>query len=153
MIAINREENMECYVVFVDHNVWRPWVPFLKKGYRHCYMLIPIVSKQGGLLANKGTLLIDSGIDVMTAALYDVPVGLFVLHNSEMQLEEVIKCTLASSREMQYSMEVLTCVTVVKRLLGRRWKLVQTPWQLRKKLIKSGIGKVHYQIGDETWLR
>lgn len=146
MIVINRDEGMECYVVFVDHNVWRPWVPFLKKGYRHCLVLIPITSKEGGLLSGRGTLLIDSGIDVMAAVLYDMSVGQFILQNlisETMEVKEVVKCRLASSREMQYSMEVLTCVTVVKRLLGRRWKLVQTPWQLRKKLIKSGIGKVY----------
>jgi len=140
---------MECYVVFVDHNIWRPWVPFLKKGYRHCLALIPITPKQEGLLSGKGTLLVDSGIDVMAVVLYDMSVEKFILENvisETMEIKEVIKCRLVSSQEMQYSMEVLTCVTVVKRLLGRRWKLVQTPWQLRKKLIKSGIGKVYCEF-------
>lgn len=159
MILIKRDINMKCFVIFIDSNVWdrspadfypRFWVPFLKRGYRHCSMLIPLYDSGRGLFKEEWTLAIDPGLNVMEAIVYDSGVEALIEQyqsDPDVKISEVLECTLENSREIQYSMELLTCVTIIKKLLGRKWRFVQTPWQLRKKLISSGLAK---DPGEET---
>lgn len=112
------------FVAFSDAPSMR-FLRFLKPGFRHCFLLIPLPS---------GWLTIDplcSGIEIMT---HDAPtdhrfIDLFINGN----------LNIVSKRINTVNKKILlplcfSCVGLVKRVLGVRAWWVQTPYQLYRYL-------------------
>ena len=143
-MKVNTPDTFLCYVVFVESHLGHWWIPFMKKRYNHCFVLIPVDDGTTGLLSKEGTIVVDPGINILKTVLCDHPIK-EVIRDLQSALfggvTEVLECRLANSGQTGYSIEILTCVSLVKLTLGLRWRTTWTPWQLRNKLIRSGIGK------------
>jgi len=126
----------ECLVVFTDgsHTHW--WSKFMKKGYRHCFLLYPLTWTDE-LFTEQWTVIVDPSTNYMkTQVITDPPDKVLEAIG---EITEVIKCRVANIDQTKYSIEVRTCVTIVKLVLGQRWWWIQTPWGLRNKLLKSPL--------------
>jgi hypothetical protein len=118
-------------VVFSDHTSCA-WLRFLRRGFRHCF----IVLRAGPLWLACEPLKDRLELDVLAlpaefdlAAFYGGQ-GHHVLQGRR----------LPPRRRRSLAPAPLTCVTVVKRLLGIRAPWVWTPWQLYVQLTAPRLG-------------
>lgn len=111
----------EVLVVFVNHTQCY-WLKFLKSGFRHCFSVIRDGNKWivcDSLKGHMELFVIDGGPDFNLAEFY-AKQGYVVLAGTNIQRKT----------DDRPRVEFLTCVTVVKRLLGLQSFWVWTPWQL-----------------------
>jgi len=127
------EEEFECMVVFTDGSNQHWWSRFMKEGYRHCFILYPLKT-HGGLFGEDWCVQIDPATNFMRMMVYTDPIE-DVLEAMQ-PFSEAITCRVANLDKTKYNIEVRTCVTNVKLMLGVRWWHVQTPWKLRNRIYK-----------------
>lgn len=114
-----KQEN--AIVIFSDHtDLW--WLKFLRRGFRHCAVLIE---------QNGQWILVDALAHKTELLIVDVPDGF--------QLSEWLRddgCVVCETRLMYHPVDgplwpaFATCVESVKRILGIRHPFIFTPWQL-----------------------
>jgi hypothetical protein len=112
----------EILVVFCDHtDLW--WLKFLRRGFRHCFILLRFAD-------------IWISIDALAHKTEIVRIDLPDLINLKQWLETngdiVIKCPISKAKEKPIGPSVFSCVESVKRIIGIRKQLIITPWQLYK---------------------
>jgi hypothetical protein len=112
----------EILVVFCDHtDLW--WLKFLRRGFRHCFILLRFAD-------------IWISIDALAHKTEIVRIDLPDLINLKQWLETngdiVIKCPISKAKEKPIGPSVFSCVESVKRIIGIRKPLIITPWQLYK---------------------
>lgn len=134
MDSFNPPEEFECWVVFTDGDNVHWWSRFMKKGYRHCYVLFPLKTNDG-LFGEDWTVQVEPRANILNVKVYTDPIG--DTPHGLGEFTEVIKCRVANLDKTKYSIEVRTCVTTAKWLLGVQWRGIQTPWRFRNKLVKS----------------
>lgn len=114
--------------VFVD-TVDAPWLKFLPRGFRHCLAVIEDGSSW---------LLCDPMKDRMDLRLLDLPPGFDLARHYAEQGHNVLVGQVAENLPRQgFALAPLTCVAVVKRLLGVRAARVLTPYQLFRHLLDA----------------
>jgi len=121
-------------VVFSDNTgVW--WLRFLKVGFRHCFVILE--TDRGCVwidpLSNSFSIKLLEGYELAGLLRWYRDMGM-----------KVISVKLEPQRSAPFSWAPMTCVEVVKRLLGIRDNLILTPWQLFSYLDRTkseNIGK------------
>jgi hypothetical protein len=114
-------------VIFSDNSgVW--WLKFLKAGFRHCFIILE--TDRGCLwvdpLSHSFTIKILEGYELTALVKWYREMGMRV---EEMEVE--------SKSTRPFAWAPMTCVEVVKRLIGLNdWRVV-TPWQLYTTLKKN----------------
>lgn len=119
------------YVVFVDDtSLW--WLRWLKKGYRHCYILIEMDSKMTWLEINP-----------MSNQTF-INVYQFLKETDYISyLKSNTNVAVCESKVEDVGLKVapfgcFTCVEFVKRIIGLHDFFIFTPYQLYKKLMVVG---------------
>ncbi|MDV7340949.1 hypothetical protein RYZ26_15185 [Terasakiella sp. A23] len=114
-------------VVFSDNaGVW--WLKLLKPGFRHCFVILE---------TDRGCIWLDPLSNNFTVKLlegYELA-GLLKWYRD--QGMRVLKVNVDTTRATPHCWAPMTCVEVVKRLVGARDWRVLTPWQLYKALNKN----------------
>lgn len=131
-------EHFDCIVVFTDGGKRYWWSRLMKKGYRHCFVLYPLELK-----GEQHTVLLEPSTNYMKTVVFENSaeevISDYCIVNKG--VKELIYCQVDNICLNKYSIEVRTCVTIVKLILGKRWWWTQTPWQLRNKILKSDLVK------------
>jgi hypothetical protein len=116
-----REAPSSALVVFADYADCA-WLTFLRRGFRHCF----VVLRAGSLWLACEPLKDRIELDALA-----LPPGFELAAFYAAQGHHVLQGRLPPPRPRQaFAPAPLTCVTVVKRLLGIRAPWVWTPWQL-----------------------
>ncbi|WP_417821335.1 hypothetical protein [Terasakiella sp.] len=107
-------------VVFSDNTgVW--WLKFLKPGFRHCFVILE--TDRGCIwvdpLSNNFTLKILEGYELAGLIRWYRDMGM-----------HVVTVEPQAQKSQPFALAPMSCVEVVKRLLGIRDRFVLTPWQL-----------------------
>lgn len=112
---------MKALIVFED-TVERPWQRLLKRGFRHCFVIM-----------NNGQhwLSIEAGIDRMDVALCEAPASYDLAEWFVKAGHKVIEVEVKHTGKC-FPVMPFTCVELVKRIVGIQKCLVITPWQLYK---------------------
>ena len=121
---------MIVYVIFTQGEKEHWWSFFTHKKFRHCYLLTPIDFED-----RKYTILLDARVNYLQNMVYTNNINEIL--NSETNLSEAYLVYLANSTSKRYTIEVRTCVTLIKLALNVTWPWVQTPKSLRNKLSKQ----------------
>lgn len=115
------------YVVFMDEtSLW--WLRFLKKGFRHCYLLVKL---------DDGMTWLE--INPMSNQLF---IEVYQFFESVDFIGDVKKVLSAEICEVNVEnvglktapLSFFTCVEMVKRVIGLHNRFVITPYQLYKKI-------------------
>jgi hypothetical protein len=120
--ALDERAPRPALVVFVDH-VECPWLRGLKRGFRHCFAV---------LADGPGWLLCDPLKDRILLTRIEPPAGFDLARFYHEQGHRVLagRTMPVSSPRRPPTLVPLTCVAVVKRLLGVQGASVLTPRQL-----------------------
>ena len=114
-------------VVFSDNaGAW--WLKLLKPGYRHCFAILE---------TDRGCIWIDplsNSLTIKPLEGYELA-GLLKWYKD--QGMRVLKVNVDEGTSRPHSWAPMTCVEVVKRLIGRRDWSILTPWQLYCALKKN----------------
>lgn len=118
-------------VVFADHTSCA-WLRFLRRGFRHCFIVLragPLWLACEPLKDRLELNVLALPVEFDLAAFYGAQ-GHHVLQGGR----------LPPRPQRSFAPAPLTCVTVVKRLLGIRAPWVWTPWQLYVHLTAPRLG-------------
>jgi len=134
-------EQFLCTILFtnIESKYW--WSKFLKKGYRHCFVMYPL-SVGDRLFGDEWTVVLDPSTNYLqTQVIQNHIIDVIQTYNFNIGITEAINCQVDNICLNKYSIEVRTCVTIVKLILGKRWWWIQTPWRLRNKILESDLVK------------
>lgn len=123
--------NLRAWVVFCKNtDIW--WLRFLKKGFRHCFLVL-----------NDGCNWITYD---PTSAFTDIVVQKtpmdFDLPKWFSQRGDFVVPTIIEKQKKIAPLSIFTCVEGVKRVLGIHNLWILTPYQLYKYLIKNKRSKI-----------
>lgn len=122
------------YVVF-ENNTTLWWLKFLKKDFRHCYVLIPNKTMDSWLEINPMS-------NQLFVKQYEFANNVnYARYQNLIYKKHVLEVDVLSAPIKCAPLGVFTCVEFVKRFLGIHSRFVVTPFQLYKK-IKSCRKKV-----------
>ncbi|MDO8606942.1 MAG: hypothetical protein Q7R40_10430 [Phaeospirillum sp.] len=120
----------DCALVAFSGHADQMWLRLLRPGFRHCFLVLG--SRGGWLCLNP----LAHRMDIMVLP---VEAGFDVSEWYRTQGLTVIEARLSTPPERAAPWRPLTCVEVVKRVLGiSAWNIV-TPWQLYRYIKNSGI--------------
>jgi hypothetical protein len=129
--ARTREDPFSVLVVFAD-DAGCTWLRFLRRGFRHCFVLL----RAGPVWLACEPLKDRIELDVLA-----LPPEFDVAAFYGAQGHRVLQGRRLPSRPRRpFAPAPLTCVTVVKRLLGIYAPWVWTPWQLYAHLTAPQLG-------------
>jgi hypothetical protein len=118
-------------VVFADH-VACPWLRPLRRGFRHCFVVVRAGSVWLACEPLKDRIELDA-----LALPEDFDLATFY---GEQGHQVLVGQRLPVTARRRFAPAPLTCVIVVKRLLGIDAPWVWTPWQLYAHLISPAVG-------------
>jgi hypothetical protein len=121
----------QALVVFVGHAECR-WLGCLRAGFRHCFVTL----RDGNVWLACDPLKDRIELSVLPAT-EDFDLGDFYARRGHTVLRGLTRSDLT---RRPFGVAPLTCVTVVKRLLGVRTPWVLTPWQLCRYLRADAQG-------------
>ena len=112
--------NRQGWVIFTNQTEL-PWVRMLKKGYRHCFILI-----------NDGEqwISIDPMANYMDVVVHHVPCAFDLPDWLSARGHSVIPAYLDNEVSRAAPWMLFTCVEACKRILGIHKRFIFTPWQL-----------------------
>lgn len=123
------------YVVFED-NTTLDYLRLLKKGFRHCYLLIKI--------SDHCLLELNPMSNKIYVSLHDLPsVELYLGALSQKKDISLCQVVLEEPACEPAPLGFFTCVEFVKRSIGIHDFLIITPHQLYKRLVKSRAKVIH----------
>lgn len=129
--GLKQEYVQDAYVVFVDNtSLW--WLKFLKKGFRHCYMIFS--------LGKNPQLLIE--LNPMSNQFYvfkhtSIMGCDYIFHLKQKDNVKILPVTIKQSELKTAPLGAFSCVEFVKRVLGIHRFWLFTPYQLYKFLTKT----------------
>ncbi|MDR1694568.1 MAG: hypothetical protein LBR70_05215 [Lactobacillaceae bacterium] len=115
------------YVVFVDEtSLW--WLRFLKKGFRHCYIIIEIDNGMTWVEINPMS-------NKMFINFYKFVCSYDYIGLLKSKLDAIIyKAEVNDVGVKTAPLALFTCVEAAKRMLGIHDRFIITPYQLYKKI-------------------
>ncbi len=131
MSRMSARPPQQALVVFVGHAECR-WLGCLRAGFRHCFVTL----RDGGSWLACDPLKDRIELSVL-AVTGDFALADFYARRGHTVLRGLTRPDLT---RRSFGVAPLTCVTVVKRLLGVRSPWVLTPWQLYRYLRADGRG-------------
>lgn len=138
MLGTTRER-FTAYVVFVGADHRRAWRIATRRGWRHCLVILPRVGVSETLVGGRGAIVLNPIVSHLCVhASERSPLAL--AHEA---LNEgatcVVRCRVDRSPAGEYVPRgLLTCVSVIKAVLGVRAWWVVTPEQLARVLLRMG---------------
>jgi hypothetical protein len=124
--------NMQCWVVFSNETDY-PILRILKKGFRHCYVII----HDGQKWLSFDPLLTRHEI----IAYHDLPTDFDFPQWLKSRNLTVIKAPIGSFKSIFSPFMPQSCVASIMRVIGFHGVFVLTPWQLYKALAKHNAQK------------
>ncbi len=132
-------QRFTAYVVFVGADHRRPWRIFTRRGWRHCFICIPIYYPEPGLNAAEYTLIINPKVNCIQPDVVFVPVKQAAQHFMNEGCTTVIKWRVDRKGMPAYVPRgVQNCISVVKAILGVAAWYVWTPEHLARWLVRNG---------------
>lgn len=117
----------EILVVFTDQtDLW--WLTFLRRGFRHCFILIRF---------DNVWISVDALAHKTEIMRIDIPDSFSLIKWFESQGDSVVRCPTMPTKLKPLWPSAFSCVEAVKRVLGVRKFFLSTPWQLYKFLKNS----------------
>ena len=107
------------------------WLRFLKKDFRHCFVLIN--DGERWMSIDPLSPYTDIQIYHHIECVFDLPQWL------ERRGYKIIKTTINKNHKRPAPWMILTCVESIKRILGIHRRFIITPWQLYRHLNKQHI--------------
>jgi len=127
-LATNHCPYQEAWVVFSGQTDV-PWLRVLKRGYRHCYLLI----HDGHVWMSIDPMLNFTDVQIHHALDADFDFPLYL----RQQGHEVIAAPVKRNVHKPAPIAFMSCVEAIKRYLGIHSRFIFTPWQLCKFLKRS----------------
>lgn len=145
MLLPNLRRRFTAYVVFqgADHRRW--WRIFTRRGWRHCYIVLPDHRHGASLFRSPGSIVINPWVSFVRFDCFDrTPAEIC----AEV-LADGATCAIAFPVDQKFSgayvpRGLLTCVSLIKAMIGCNAWHVWTPEQLAKWLLRNG-GKLMEQ--------
>ncbi len=103
-----------------------PWLRILKKGYRHCYILLD---------DGKHWITVDPLSNYTDISVHDMPLNFNLSLWMKNRGHMIVPATI-EHRDKQAPWMPFSCVEAVKRILGIHNAFIFTPWQLYRYLQK-----------------
>ncbi len=134
---------LNCIVVFQGSDNLGPWQVFAPPGWRHCWIGIATYFPEPGLMANQWTKRIEP-----TTWGIDVDFHFISLSDAAQQAyrfgaTSVLKISVDTTPRRSYVPRgFLSCVSVLKAILGLRACWIVTPKQLHRFLRRNGAIEV-----------
>ena len=120
----------KAYVVFED-NTTLAWLKVLKKGFRHCYLLLPLEGEGGFMELNPMS-------DRLFIGGLELPPGCdYIRVLRARNLTRVCEAPIQTPPAEPAPLGLFTCVEFVKRGLGLHRRGIFTPYQLYKYLARK----------------
>jgi len=118
---------MKALVVFSDNTgLW--WLKLLKSGFRHCFMILE---------TDRGYVWLDPLSQRFTVRLLDGMEYDGLKEWYENQGMKVIPVLVNEQGNRPFPWGVMSCVEVIKRVIGVRQGMIFTPWQLYQYLKRT----------------
>ena len=137
----NQEQNeyLSCQQVWVvfSGQTDLSWLKILKPGFRHCYVLLN--DGQRWTSVDPLSHLTEIAIHHHVPVSFDLPDWL-----SRRGLK-VVSASIRRDLKKPAPFMAFTCVEAVKRLLGLHHRLIFTPWQLYRHLVRAGLLSQNHQ--------
>jgi len=135
----NLRKRFTAYVVFqgAEHRRW--WRIYTRRGWRHCYLILPDHRPGASLFAKPGSVVINPWVScIRWDCLETSPQEL-----CEDVLAEGATCAIALPVDQKFSGRyvprgLLTCVSLIKAVIGCDAWYVWTPEQLAKWMLRHG---------------
>ncbi len=125
------------YVVFTDrlspHRHW--WDIFTRKGWRHCYVLWQPLSQTHQPVIQVSAMFWGVGVHYTNGHIDDA--CSILMREDWCSSILVVDCQLPGSLPFACRGPI-TCVTIIKAMLGIRARRIWTPFQLHRYLINKG---------------
>jgi len=115
-------------LVIFAHNTGVWWLRFLKPGFRHCFIILE---------TDRGCVCIDPISNRFTISMLEGYELKALLHWYRDMGMKVMNVGVDHNNCKSFFWAPMTCVEVVKRLIGLRESLILTPWQLYRYLKKN----------------
>lgn len=112
------------------------WARFLRRGFRHCFAYRH--------LTNEYALMVECLSNQIFVEIIDNAQLEAILNRAT----EAWSVTLPVNTTRHLTPRILTCVGVLKHMLGVSWGYVWTPWQLRCALSEGAKGVLFYARDD-----
>jgi len=127
------------YVVFQGAEHRRAWRIFTRRGWRHCWLIIPANPPRHSLFAKSASILIGSQTDHVSVDFVQRP----ALELAQAALEDGVTCVIKIAIDQKFTgayvpRGLLTCVSLVKAALGLKAWFVWTPEHLARYLLRNG---------------
>lgn len=114
-------------VIFSDNTgLW--WLRFLKAGFRHCFMILE---------TDRGYVWLDPLSQRFTVKLLDGVEYGTLKRWYENRGMNVLSVDVNERGNAAFPLGVMSCVEVIKRVIGIRDRMIWTPWQLYQNLKKN----------------
>lgn len=118
------QNSQQAWVVF-SGKTDLPWLRWLKPGFRHCFIL---------LNDGKNWLSIDPMSNHMEVIVHNVPQDFDLPIWMKSRGNIVIKTPVNRGNKKSAPWMMMSCVEVVKRVIGLHSRKIFTPWQLYRHL-------------------
>lgn len=151
-------KRVHAYVVFQNTASWRPWNIFTSAGWRHCWVMTTVYWPAPGLTADRYMTMVEGvvwGLHVDTV--WTDPIKLTEdLYREGATAVLQVSMPLPPAYVHTPAVRLMTCVTVVKAVLGLRACWVWTPKQLFTYLVRHHGATLmpwpvdHQQKGEGT---
>jgi len=139
MIAGLSNERFDAWIVFqgADHRQF--WRLFTKRGWRHCFVIVPAYNPAAGLMAGRNSVVIDPRTNHVSVDVLFMPPRDVVDH----LLKEGAKCAIKFRVDRRGLRDyvprgILTCVSVIKAICGISAWYVWTPEHFARWLLRNG---------------
>jgi len=128
------------YVVFQNTLFHRPWRLFTWNGYQHVWLFYPKYMGPPGLLTRQHTIKVEplsTYLDTDYWACEPEEIAEEII--KEDYILDIIKISLPLPSNVSYNIRgLITCVTIVKFVMGLSKWFVMTPQQLHRYLLRIG---------------
>lgn len=140
-------QRFTAFVVFQGAEHRRAWRIFTRRGWRHCFVVIPIYYPEPSLTADVYSLIINPITCFVRQDVIFMPPRDLV----NQLLEQGYTAAVAVPVDHDYKIEyiprgLLTCVSLVKALIGVRAWYVWTPEHLARYLLRNGAELIKRKV-------
>jgi hypothetical protein len=124
-VYANIQSERDVYIVY-ENNISLWWLKFLKKGFRHCYILVNYKDENIWIKLDplSNIILLD-----MKRYVRNFDYINYLSTNSDIHLQKV---KVGNILNKPMNLSIFSCVSFVKRFLGIRSNAILTPYQLYK---------------------